>query len=96
LFEGNDDMLVRLDALLGSGSELEIRVNETALTATGLDSSCGAQPIVTALRPLDGLSVNVRSLCQAELRSFPSSWSKRLGFGRVSNAFLIEGVRRLR
>ena len=57
LFEGDDDLMIRLDALLGSGSRLEIRVNETALIATGLDPERGAQSIVSTLRQIDGLSV---------------------------------------
>lgn len=93
LTEGDKRLITRLDALLGSGSRLEIRVNETALVATGIDSTCASETVIKALGHLDGLCIESRELRQSELWSFPSTWAKRLGYGRTTLAFLIETVR---
>lgn len=94
LVEGDAALLARLDALLGRDGRLAIRVNERALTGTGLDPAGAEDAIVRALEEVDALRVCSRSLTQAELRAFPSTWAKRLGYGRPTTAFLIEAVRR--
>lgn len=93
LVEGDPELLARLNALLGPGSRLEARVNESALLATDLDPDAGPHRIMQALRRIDRLRVTYRPLPQAELRSFPSSWSKRLGYGKETSAWLISGLR---
>lgn len=93
LVKGNNQLVAVLEALLGPGSRLEIRVNQTAFVATGLDQELAPQMIVETLRKLDGLRTRFRELSQAELRSFPSSWAKRLGYGREAPAFIIEAIR---
>ena len=93
LVEGNRDLLARLDAVLGPGSRLEIRVNATAFIATGLDPASGPSAIARSLGHIADLRLETRPLCQAELRLFPSSWSKRLGYGRETTAHLIAGRR---
>jgi hypothetical protein len=52
-----------------------------------------ATEFATALRQIAQMTFILRDLGQPELRSFPSSWSKRLGYGRDSPAMLIEGYR---
>lgn len=86
-------LLERLDHLLSPHGRLEVRVNERALIATRLDPGNAQGAIVNGLRHLNGLAVSTRSLGQAELRAFPSTWSKRLGYGRPTAAFLVEAVR---
>lgn len=93
LVEADPALLERLDHLIGPHGQVEIRVNERALTGTGLDPDGTRYAIVDGLRRLSGLTVSTRSLEQADLRAFPSTWSKRLGFGRPTAAFLIEATR---
>lgn len=96
LYDGNGQLIERLDALLGLESRLEIRANERALIDTNLDPAPARTRIIDTLEQLDGLRIDYRELRQPELRSYPSSWSKRLGYGRAAPAFLIEAVRGLR
>jgi 16S rRNA (adenine(1408)-N(1))-methyltransferase len=96
LVAGNPALLARLDALLGRGSALEVRMNTSALIATGLDAVTGPESIAAALRQVPGLWVSRRAMAQAELRAFPSSWAKRLGYGKPTDAWLIAGARSLR
>lgn len=93
LVEGDPALIERLDTLLGPGSRLEVRVNPSALLATGFDAESGPPAIVRALGRIDGVRVACRDLPQAELRAFPSSWSKRLGYGKETTAHLITAVR---
>lgn len=93
LVEGDPALLARLAALLGQGSRLDVRVNASALLATGLDPVGGPGAIVEGLRDIDGIRANLRELGRSELRTFPSSWSKRLGYGKETTAHLITAVR---
>ena len=93
LVEGDPALLARLGTLLGPGSRLDIRVNASALAATGLDPLGGPADIAAALDDIGGLRVARRELGQAELRSFPSTWAKRLGYGKPTGAWLIEAAR---
>lgn len=93
LVEADPALITRLDALLGRGSRLDVRVNASALLATGLDAGSGPHAITRALGRLDGLRVTCREMTQLELRAFPSSWSKRLGYGKETTAHLIGATR---
>jgi 16S rRNA (adenine(1408)-N(1))-methyltransferase len=94
LVEGDPALLQRLDALLGPGSRLAIRVNRSALVATGLDPLTGPDRITATVSQLDGVRVATCTLDRDDLRAFPSSWAKRLGYGRETGAVLVEAVRR--
>ncbi|MDQ3540528.1 MAG: hypothetical protein M3440_07550 [Chloroflexota bacterium] len=93
LVEGDPALADRIDQLLAPDARLSIRVNERALLDALLDPGGAERAIVRGLHGLGGLTVSVRPITQAELRAFPSTWSKRLGFGRPTAAFLIEAVR---
>ncbi|MDQ3654886.1 MAG: class I SAM-dependent methyltransferase [Chloroflexota bacterium] len=93
LVEGDPALIVRLDALLGRGSRLDVRVNESALLATGLDPMGGPKAIVETLRDIEGVRARLQELGRSELRTFPSSWSKRLGYGKETTAHLIAATR---
>ncbi len=93
LVEGNPALIERLDTLLGQGCRFAFRVNASALFATGFDPESGPSQIVRTLDRIGGLRVACRQMTQAELRAFPSSWSKRLGYGKETTAHLITAVR---
>jgi len=98
LVDADPALLDRLDELLGSRGRLEVRVNERALIDalpdTGLDPDGARHAIVQGLHRLKQIRVSSRPLDQAELRAFPSTWSKRIGFGRPTAALLIDASRR--
>lgn len=106
LVDADPALLDRLDELLGPRGHLQVRVNERALhdelpgalpgalLGTALDPHDAGNTIVRGLRRLDRVRVSSRPIERAELRAFPSTWSKRIGFGRPSAALLIEASRR--
>ncbi len=96
LVDADPMLLDRLDRWLDPAGSLHIRINERALTGTGLHPHGDEDAIVRGLQRLDRLRISCRPLAQDELRAFPSTWAKRLGFGRPTRAFLIEAVGRLR
>lgn len=91
LAEGDPALLDRLDALLDSkpGSRITVRVNRTAFLATGLDPEGGPGTIATTLRRIGGERVTPRGMARDELRRFPSTWAKRLGYGREACASML-------
>jgi 16S rRNA (adenine(1408)-N(1))-methyltransferase len=91
LVEADPGLLAGLDALLAPGEQVEVRANATAFVATGLDTSPGA--IDRSLQRLDGIRVTSRALDQAELRAVPSTWAKRLGYGRPTQVWRVTGIR---
>jgi 16S rRNA (adenine(1408)-N(1))-methyltransferase len=93
LVEGDPGLMNRLDTLLGPGSRLEVRINESALVAGELDPVTAPETIVRALCQVPGLRLARRAMTQVELRAFPSSWAKRLGYGKATTAWLITGYR---
>jgi 16S rRNA (adenine(1408)-N(1))-methyltransferase len=93
LVEADSGLLARLDHLMGTNGRLDIRVNASALTATGLNPGTGPDEIAAAVRHLPGTRVVSRPMTREELRSFPSAWAKRLGFGRDTVAWHIEARR---
>jgi 16S rRNA (adenine(1408)-N(1))-methyltransferase len=94
LVEAEPALVARLDALLGPNGRLAIRVNRSALVATGLDPATGPHRIAATVRQVPGVRVASRDLTRGDLRAFPSRWAKRLGYGREPDAILIEAVRR--
>lgn len=93
LVEDDPGLVARLDALLGPGARLDVRVNASALLATGLDAASGPCHIARTLGRIDGLRLTRREMTQSDLRAFPSSWSKRLGYGKQTTAHLITAIR---
>jgi 16S rRNA (adenine(1408)-N(1))-methyltransferase len=93
LVEADLGLLAGLGALLAPVGQVEVRVNATAFVATGLDPNTGPEAIARSLQRLDGVRGASRALDQDELRAVPSTWAKRLGYGRPTQAWLVTGIR---
>ena len=94
-----------LDSLLADGSGLfgglaslsqsvtsfDIRLNGGAMTEGGWTLKTGAEQIYNNLIDV-GWQVNTLAVMDARtLQSFPSSWAKRLAFGRDPHAVVMSG-----
>jgi 16S rRNA (adenine(1408)-N(1))-methyltransferase len=93
LVEGDEALLSRLERLLAPGGRLEVRVNASALESTGFDPETGREGLVRSVRRIPGMRVSSSRLAQDDLRRFPSSWAKRLGYGKPPEAFEVRGLR---
>ncbi len=93
LVEGDEELLSRLERLLAPGGRLDVRLNASALEGAGLDPETAWDDVARSLGRLPGLRVKRAPLAQEDLRRFPSSWAKRLGYGRPQEAFEVRAVK---
>lgn len=96
LMEGllaGDEVAECLSRTARPGARLEMKLNADAFAEEGVDLETGADQICRMLRRA-GFSAS-RPVCwnAAELRRFPSTWAKRLAFGRDPRAVAISAVR---
>jgi 16S rRNA (adenine(1408)-N(1))-methyltransferase len=82
LLEGDSGLLAGMRMLAGEHLELEIRLNADALHEQGWELPAGAEQIARSLSDA-GLVLHGRMAMDAPaLRSIPSTWAKRLAYGR--------------
>jgi len=91
LLIGDSKLMSGLASISRSVTTVEIRLNGGALTEVGWDLEAGAEKIYTNLLQA-GWRVNIPTLMNTNaLRSFPSTWAKRLAFGRDPRAIQLSG-----
>lgn len=87
-----DPALMRgLAAVSAARASLEVRLNAGALAEAGTTLDAGADRILCNLARSGWLVRDQQPLDVARLHKFPSTWAKRLAFGRDPRAFLISG-----
>ena len=91
LLIGDSKLMSGLASISRSVTTVEIRLNGGALTEVGWDLEAGAKQIYSNLLQA-GWQVNIPVLMNTNaLRSFPSTWAKRIAFGRDPRAIEING-----
>ncbi len=91
LLDGDEALRARLGAVLAMGGGIEVRINASALAGTGHSLATAEEALSDVCRCLGCDSVRCRRLDAAELRRFPSTWAKRIGFGREAVAIEVVG-----
>jgi hypothetical protein len=90
LAEGSP-LLASLARLARPGATLEIRLNGGALAEAGYSLEAGGDQVRRLARQA-GFHVAVpRPLAADDLRAFPTTWAKRLAFGRDPRALYLAG-----
>jgi 16S rRNA (adenine(1408)-N(1))-methyltransferase len=74
------------------GAQLEIRLNGGALSEAGVDLERGAEQVRIALRDTGFVVRRPTWWGTAELRAFPSTWARKLAFGRDPRAVVLNAV----
>jgi len=88
---GDDRLLHGLESVAGSSAVLDIRLNGGALAEQGWSLEDGAERIFENLI-LAGWRIRKPGTMDARaLRAFPSTWAKRLAFGRDPRAIQLSG-----
>lgn len=91
LLNGDSRLLCGLESISRSSASVDIRLNGGALTEAGWTLEAGAEQIYNNLIQT-GWQVNAPILMNAHaLRAFPSTWAKRLAFGRDPRAIQLSG-----
>lgn len=86
LLDGDPRLLHGLESAVGSGARLEVRLNGGALSEAGWDLEDGVERIRENLACV-GWQVSLPARMDSRaLRNFPSTWAKRLAFGRDPRA----------
>lgn len=93
LLSGDPGLLQGLDMVGKGGAVLDIVLNAGALSEVGWTLEGGGERVATVLRDA-GITIGATSLLTpAELRQWPTTWAKRLAFGRDPRAFSIAACR---
>ena len=91
LLAGDPELICGLEAVSRSTASLDLHLNGGALTKAGTTLEAGAERIYKNLLQA-GWQVKTPVLMDASaLRNFPSTWAKRLAFGRDPRAISISG-----
>jgi len=86
LLTGDIRLMRGLESISSSTTSLDIRLNSGALSEAGWTLEAGAEQIYNNLRRA-GWLVDSPGIMKADaLRNFPSTWAKRLAFGRDPHA----------
>jgi 16S rRNA (adenine(1408)-N(1))-methyltransferase len=93
LLDGEPMLLEGLLALARPGAELKMRLNAGALTETGYTLESGGAQIRRALHEVGFEAVgDLRRLDARELRRCPTTWAKRLAYGRAPRAVCVRAT----
>lgn len=92
LLSGHPGLLAGIGAVGNRGTTLDVRLNAGALAEVGWTLEAGSERVRGVLRDA-GLDVDApRLLGPADLRRWPTTWAKRLAFGREPRAVRIEAT----
>lgn len=91
LLRGDRDLMHSLESISRSTASLGLRLNGGALAEAGTTLEAGAEKIQSNLlcagwQVNDPVPMDTRTL-----RSFPTTWAKRLAFGRDPRAVILNG-----
>ena len=91
LLTGDERLMNRIEYISSSIASLDIRLNGGALAEAGTALEAGADQIYNNMLR-SGWELNAPLLMNANaLRNFPSTWAKRLAFGRDPRAMAMSG-----
>ncbi|QBD74839.1 class I SAM-dependent methyltransferase [Ktedonosporobacter rubrisoli] len=81
-----------LSMIARSGATLEVRLNGSALQQVGIALAQGEALVARALVE-GGFAVKATQRLDAtDLRNYPTTWAKRMGYGREPNALCLRAV----
>ncbi|MBL0347307.1 class I SAM-dependent methyltransferase [Candidatus Villigracilis affinis] len=89
LLNGDDRLLRGLESVAGSSAALDVRLNGGALAEQGWSLEDGAERIFENLTFAGWNLRKPEILDSRALRAFPSTWGKRLAFGRDPRAIQL-------
>jgi predicted RNA methylase len=88
LVSAEDKTWQRLLGPAHDGSQVDIRINASACQDYGLDFETTKRYVERALRSIAPRSTSVTAVPQKVMRTFPSTWAKRLAYGRPSRVIV--------
>ncbi len=93
LLAGDPALLAGLAAITRPGAQLEVRLNGGALAEAGWSPGAGSQRVWETLRAT-GFDLRAPiTLTANDLRGIPTTWARRLAFGRDPRAVCLRGTK---
>jgi 16S rRNA (adenine(1408)-N(1))-methyltransferase len=93
LLSGDGLLPATLAAVAQPGAQITVRLNGGALTTAGWSLEAGVQQISGRLRQA-GFAVKVpKPLSTYDLQGLPTTWARRIRFGRDPRAVSVDGVK---
>lgn len=89
ILAGNNSLVTRIVAASKPGAMLKIVINADSARSCGLGMSQAQNRILNALSVSGAANPLVTSLERDDLKALPSTWAKRLAFGRNPHAVAI-------
>ena len=89
LLDGDSRLMSGLESVLSSGARLEVRLNGGALSEAGWSLEDGTERIFQNLEFAGWHLETPAKMDTRALRNFPSTWAKRLAFGRDPRAVQV-------
>lgn len=89
LLRGDPALMDGLRALARPGALIEVRLNASALAEAGYDLLPGGEQVRAALEQAGFRARPPRLLGAGELRALPSTWAKKLAYGRRPEAVYL-------
>ena len=93
LLRAEPGLMTGLLAVSRPGALLEVRLNAAALAEAGCTLEQGAERVRDNLRAHGFSLQHPRTLDVPDLRRFPSTWARRLAFGRDPRSMVLSGSR---
>jgi 16S rRNA (adenine(1408)-N(1))-methyltransferase len=93
LLNGEPALMEGLFAVMRPGAQMEVRLNASALAEAGHSLASGGAQVRETLRSCGFRAAQPERLAADALRGYPSTWAKRLAFGRAPEAVLIRAAR---
>jgi ubiquinone/menaquinone biosynthesis C-methylase UbiE len=90
---GDERLIAEIDRVAADRAEVEIVVNESAMARRGVGFGEAWQAIERFGRRLPGFRCSMREMSTSDLRTFPSAWSRRQGYGRQPRAIRLTARR---
>jgi len=89
IVDGGTGFIDRLATVAASGAMLEIRINASALREIGSAPAEFEPGLVDAFARRREWKTAFQTMGQSDLRRFPSTWARRIGYGRETTALLV-------
>ena len=92
LLAGDPALMDGLSAVMRPGAQVEVRLNASALAEAGHTLVSGGEQVYERLLEFGFRAARPVRLAADTLRSYPSTWAKRLAFGRAPEAVLVRAA----
>lgn len=93
ILDGDRKLQAEITRVTRDRAEIEIIVNESALAGLGIPFDAGRELVRRFGEGMTGFRTSTSDMTAADLRNFPSGWSRKLGYGRHPRAIRLTGLK---